>query len=361
MALGRTAPNGVPRAASDVRDAFGRPVRSLRISVTDKCNLRCGYCMPEEDYVWLGRQEILSFEEIAVLAGAFSDLGVDRLRITGGEPLLRRELEVLVGSLAADPRVRDLALTTNGVLLPRLAGRLREAGLGRVTVSLDTLRPERFLALTRRDAHAEVLRGIGAARDAGFERLKLNTVVIRGFNDDELGDLLEFGRRAGAEVRFIEYMDVGGATRWALDRVVSRAEILRVLEERYGAAVALPNEGSAPADRFVLPDGLTFGIVSSTTAPFCGTCDRARLTTDGMFFLCLYARDGLDLKRLLRGGAGAGEIRDAIAGAWRARTDRGAEDRLALGAPGRPGERGVLYAIEDLRRDVHREMHTRGG
>ena len=341
-----------------VLDNFRRPLRSLRISVTDKCNLRCSYCMPEEEYVWLPRAEILSYEEIATLVDIFTELGVDKVRLTGGEPLLRRDLPILVRMLAGNDSIRDLALTTNGVLLPRLAVPLREAGLGRVTVSLDTLRAERFRAFTRRDAHAEVLAGVAAAAQTGFRRLKLNTVVIRGFNDDELADLIEYGKDWDAEVRFIEYMDVGGATRWSMDQVVSGREMLTDLETRYGAIEPVNESDSAPADRYVLPDGTTFGIISSTTRPFCGTCDRARLTTDGMWFLCLYANEGMDLKRPLREGASREEIAATIAGVWRGRADRGAEERKELG---RFGARDILFPIEELRRDPHREMHTRGG
>src|SRR5206468_400610 len=202
-----------------IDDAYGRPLRNLRISVTDRCNLRCAYCMPEEDYVWLPRAEILHFGEIAALADVFMDLGVDKIRLTDGEPLLRRELPRLVRMLAAKPRLRDLAMTTNGVLLAEHAGALKEAGLHRVTVSLDTLRPERFAALTRRQSHAQVLAGIEAVTRAGFSETKLDTVVMRGVNDDELAELIEFGKRAPAEVRFIEYMDVGVATRWSMDQV----------------------------------------------------------------------------------------------------------------------------------------------
>jgi molybdenum cofactor biosynthesis protein A len=207
-------------------DAFGRPLLNLRISVTDRCNLRCRYCMPEEEYVWLPREKLLSFEEISELASIFTDVGIEKVRLTGGEPLLRKDLPVLVRMLAQNPRIRDLALTTNGVLLAGQAQALWDAGLHRLTVSLDTLRPDRFLVLTRRDAHAPVLRGIEAARQAGFRALKIDAVVVRGANEDELADLIEFGKRAGAEVRFIEYMDVGGATQWSRSTVVSRAEIL---------------------------------------------------------------------------------------------------------------------------------------
>ena len=211
-------------------DAFGRPLLNLRISVTDRCNLRCRYCMPEEEYVWLPREKLLSFEEISELASIFTEVGIEKVRLTGGEPLLRKDLPVLVRMLAQNPRIRDLALTTNGVLLAGQAQALWDAGLHRLTVSLDTLRPDRFLVLTRRDAHAPVLRGIEAARQAGFRALKIDAVVVRGANEDELADLIEFGKRAGAEVRFIEYMDVGGATQWSRSTVVSRAEILEALQ-----------------------------------------------------------------------------------------------------------------------------------
>src|SRR5262249_19012561 len=220
---------------------------------------------------------------------------VDKVRLTGGEPLLRKRLDRLVAMLAANPHIRDLAITTNGILLAEQAPALRAAGLHRITVSLDTLRPERFKALTRRDTHARVLEGIDAVASAGWPNLKLDTVVIRDVNADELIDLLEYGRRIRAEVRFIEYMDVGGATAWSMDRVVSRAEMLRALERHYGRIEAIVEESSAPADRFRLPDGATFGIISSTTSPFCRACDRSRLTADGLWYLCLYATQGVDL------------------------------------------------------------------
>src|SRR3989442_1541816 len=212
-----------------VQDVYQRALRNLRISVTDRCNLRCAYCMPEEEYVWLPREQILHFEEVSALADVFMDLGVDKVRLTGGEPLLRRHLPDLVRMLAGKAGLRDLAMTTNGVLLRAQAPALRAAGLHRVTVSLDTLRPERFAALTRRPNHAQVLEGIAALAPAGFTETKLDTVVMRGVNDDELADLIEYGRTVPAEVRFIEYLDVGGATRWAIDKVVSRARMLQIL------------------------------------------------------------------------------------------------------------------------------------
>jgi GTP 3',8-cyclase len=336
-------------------DTRGRFLRNLRVSVTDRCNLRCGYCMPEEEYVWLPREEILQFEEMSRLVDVFTTLGVDKVRLTGGEPLLRRDLPALVRLLAAKPAVRDLAMTTNGVLLAEHAAALRAAGLHRVTVSLDTLRADRFAALTRRTTHAQVLEGIAAVPRAGFTDTKLDTVVIRGVNDDELADLIEFGRRVPAEVRFIEYMDVGGATRWSLAQVVSRGEILERLARRYGRIEPVVETSTAPADRYRLPDGTVFGIIASTTSPFCADCDRSRLTADGLWYLCLYAARGIDLRGPLRGGASNEQLQALITGGWTARTDRGAEDRLAL------GERTPLVQIGGLKRDPHLEMHTRGG
>lgn len=338
-------------------DILGRPLKSLRVSVTDRCNLRCQYCMPEDEYVWLPKSSILSFEEIDRLVRIFAGAGVTKIRLTGGEPLLRHDLERLVAVLTGHSAIKDVALTTNGVLLARLSGALRKAGLGRITVSLDTLRADRYRKFTKATRLESVLEGIVAARDAGFEGLKLNSVIIRGFNDDEIVDLLEFAGQQGAELRYIEYMDVGGATDWSMEQVFSRDEILRVLSQRYGPVESLhdPRDASAPAQRYRLSDGRVFGIVASTTAPFCRSCDRARITADGMFFLCLYADRGIDLREPLRSGAPDEEIAAIVSSAWRARDDRGAEERAGVRS------RGVLYQIEGLRADPHREMHTRGG
>jgi GTP 3',8-cyclase len=336
-------------------DQLDRPLRSLRVSVTDRCNLRCGYCMPQEEYIWLAREELLTFEEIASVIDVFTLNGVEDLHLTGGEPLLRPHLAKLVEMLAANPRIKDLALTTNAVLLAKHADELRAAGLNRVTISLDTLRRERFASLTRRDTHSEVLAGIEAARRAGFAKLKINTVILRGANDDELADLIEFGVRADAEVRFIEYMDVGGATNWSSDRVFPRAEMLDRLTKRYGTIEPLGANSSAPAERFKLPDGTAFGIIASTTTPFCRNCDRSRLTADGVWYLCLYAQSGIDLRKPLRSGVPAQELAERMASVWRERNDRGAEIRTAQVS------RGVLVGIDQLRKDPHLEMHTRGG
>ncbi len=335
-------------------DLLGRPLRSLRVSVTDRCNLRCQYCMPEAEYAWLPRGDLLTFEEIGRLVDVFVSCGVDKVRLTGGEPLLRRDLQELVRLLAADSRITDLALTTNGVLLAAQAEALRAAGLMRVTVSLDTLQPERFTSLTRLTSHARVLEGIAAAARV-FPSFKLDCVVMRGVNDDELVPLVEYARERGGEVRFIEYMDVAGATHWSADRVVSRAEILARLEAHYGALEPIGATAWAPADRYRLANGATIGVIASTTTPFCSTCDRARLTADGMWLTCLYATRGLDLRGPLRAGEAAGQIAARIGEAWRARSDRGAELRAA------DRERGIYIAAAALKSDVHLEMHTRGG
>jgi len=340
---------------SPLVDSLGRELRNLRLSVTDRCNLRCRYCMPLEEYTWLPREELLTFEEITSLAGGFADLGVTRVRLTGGEPLLRRDLHALVRMLKANRRILDLALTTNGVLLSEQADALFGAGLGRLTISLDTLNPERFFAVVRRDMHGHVLDGISAARRAGFRGTKIDAVVLRGFNDDEIPDLIEFGRGHDAEVRFIEYMDVGGATDWTPTQVFSREEMLASLSKRYGNITPLREDSTAPAERYQFSDGTVFGIIASTTAPFCRKCDRSRLTADGLWYLCLYAKQGTDLRRLLRGGASREAIAAEISRVWRGRTDRGAEERAAQ------PRRGVFVPVDLLRQDPHLEMHTRGG
>jgi cyclic pyranopterin phosphate synthase len=335
-------------------DTLGRPLRNLRLSVTDRCNLRCEYCMPEAEYEWLPREDVLHFEEISALVDVFLALGADRLRLTGGEPLLRRDMPALVRMIAGKPGLNDLALTTNGVLLADQIDALAAAGLRRITVSLDTLRADRFKALTRFDELARVHEGMAAASRV-FGRFKIDAVVIKGVNDDELVDLVEYGKSAGAEVRFIEYMDVGGATKWSPARVVTRQEMLARLSARYGAIAPIVEESSAPADRYALPDGTTFGIISSTTEPFCQSCDRSRLTADGMWYLCLYASQGIDLRAPLRAGASAGDLAALIQAGWTHRDDRGAEERLEL------GERRSFVPVKALKKDPHLEMHTRGG
>lgn len=310
--------------------------------------------MPEADYVWLPREDILQFEEIDRLVDLFLGFGVDKVRLTGGEPLLRRDLPSLIERLARKSRIRDLAMTTNAVLLAGIAADLKSAGLHRLTISLDTLQRERFIKLARFDELSRVLAGIDAAVDT-FPGFKIDTVMIRGVNDDELIPLLEFSRTRGAEIRFIEYMDVGGATNWSMSQVFSRDDMLKTIAAHFGPAEPIRETGSAPANRYRLPDGTIFGIIASTTEPFCRTCDRSRLTADGLWYLCLYAARGIDLRGPLRGGVTDDAMRDLIASVWHARTDRGAENRLDV------RERSPLIPLKALKRDPHLEMHTRGG
>jgi len=340
-----------------VRDRFDRPLGSLRISVTDRCNLRCRYCMPEDDYTWLPRHSLLSFEEIVQVATVFADLGAGKIRLTGGEPLLRQGLPDLVAMLRVVPGVREIALTTNGLLLAPLAQRLRDAGLDRITMSLDTLDADRMQAFAQSSHHHDAIAGLDAARAAGFEELKINTVVVRGFNDDEIVPLVAFARDRGVELRFIEYMDVGGATQWREDAVVPRAEIVNLLAAAFGGADLLQraDDPHAPAERIRLGDGTIVGVIASTTAPFCRNCDRARLTADGTFFRCLYGEQGIDLREPLRRGQSRDALAALVAEAWRVRDDRGAEQRLALPS------RGVLVQLAGLKADPRREMHVRGG
>jgi cyclic pyranopterin phosphate synthase len=337
-----------------VLDAHQRPLANLRLSVTDRCNLRCQYCMPEDEYVWLPREDILQFEEIERLVDQFLHLGVDKVRLTGGEPLLRRDVASLIERLARRPKIRDLAMTTNAVLLAPAVGDLKAAGLRRLTISLDTLQRDRFIKLARFDELPRVLAGIDAAVHV-FPGFKLDTVLIKGVNDDEIIDLLEFAKARGAELRFIEYMDVGGATTWSMSQVVSRDDMLKTIAAHYGPVEPLRENTSAPADRYRLPDGTIFGIIASTTEPFCRTCDRSRLTADGVWYLCLYAARGVDLRGPLRGGVSDEALRDLITSVWHARTDRGAENRLDV------RERSPLIPLRALKKDPHLEMHTRGG
>ncbi len=335
-------------------DAFQRPLTSLRLSVTDRCNLRCLYCMPEAEYSWLPKSDILDFEEIVRLTKVFVGLGVRRVRLTGGEPLLRRDLPALVAQLAAIDGVEDLALTTNGVLLADQAEALRAAGLQRITVSLDTLDRDTFVRLTRADELGRVRSGLEAAARV-FPGFKIDTVVVRGVNDGELVALLAEARRLDAELRFIEYMDVGGATGWTGDQVVSRDEILATLASALGPVTPAESAPSAPATRFRLATGQAVGIIASTTTPFCATCDRSRLTADGMWYLCLYAAAGLDVRGPLRAGASDDDLAVILRRTWEQRRDRGAEDRLAS------RDRGAFVPASALKRNPHLEMHTRGG
>jgi cyclic pyranopterin phosphate synthase len=310
--------------------------------------------MPEDDYVWLPREDLLHFEEISTLVDVFVAGGVDKVRLTGGEPLLRRDLPSLIERLSRKSAIRDLAMTTNAVLLAPNVKQLKRAGLHRLTISLDTLQRDRFVKLARFDELPRVLAGIDSAVDT-FPGFKMDTVMMRGVNDDELIALLDFAKARGAEIRFIEYMDVGGATNWSMSQVVSRDDMLKTIAAHYGAAAPLREGGSAPADRYRLPDGTVFGIIASTTEPFCRSCDRSRLTADGVWYLCLYAARGVDLRGPLRGGVSDEALRDLITSVWHARTDRGAENRLDM------RERSPLIPLKALKKDPHLEMHTRGG
>lgn len=316
--------------------------------------------MPEETQTWLPKGHLARFEELASIVGACTQLGVSKVRLTGGEPLLRRHLPELVAQLNAIPAISDLALTTNAVFLEDLAHELRQSGLSRITVSLDTLHPSRYAEQTRRDSHSKMIAGIQGANTAGFAPIKLNAVIVRGFNDDEIGELLNFARAGGHHLRFIEYMDVGGAQEWTAEKVVSRTEILECVREAHGdvhrtADRPAVKRGSAPAEEFTLEDGTQFGIISSMTAPFCLQCDRARLTADGRLFTCLYASTGLDLLGPLRQGASEHELCQHITTAWQERTDQTALDRSQLPV------RGPLASNQDLLDHPHLGMHTKGG
>ncbi|MCL2011986.1 MAG: GTP 3',8-cyclase MoaA [Cystobacterineae bacterium] len=337
-------------------DAHHRGMSDLRLSLTDRCNLRCFYCMPRTHYNWLPKADMLSFEEISSLVELFLSMGVHKLRLTGGEPLLRKNLTKLICLLANKPQLEDFALTTNGVALAPLALSLKEAGLHRLTVSLDSLQPQRFEHISKRNSHRQVLQGIDAATQAGFpKKLKLDSVIIRGFNDDELPALLHFAHERNVEIRFIEYMDVAGALGWSWEQVVVRQEMLRRIEQSFGTALALEAADAAPAQRYQLSNGTTFGIIASASAPFCEKCNRIRLSADGKLFACLYASEGLDLKKELRAGKTPSELQQLIHSFWKQRTEKGAEQRLQL------KNRRAFKTEKELLENPHLEMHKRGG
>ncbi len=313
-----------------LQDTYGRPMRDLRVSVTDRCNFRCTYCMPFDEYTWIEKKEILSFEEITRLARLFIQLGVHKIRLTGGEPLVRRDLAKLIAQLASLQGLEDLCLTTNGSLLAEKVADLKAAGLKRVNVSLDTLDPEKFKRITKRGDLNRVLEGLFAAKHWGLHPIKINTVVERGVNDEEILDLIEFSRRHGFAIRFIEYMDVGNANDWTSKKMVSKAEILARVRSRFPLRKLGREEGSAPAVDYELVDGsVEIGVIASVTEPFCSSCTRARLTADGKLVTCLFSQQGYDLKALLRGGATDAEIVEAIQTLWHKRQDRYSEERLA--------------------------------
>ncbi len=316
-------------------DRLGRPVRDLRLSVTDRCNFRCPYCMPREvfgpDHPFSPRSELLTYEELTRVVAIFAGLGVSKVRLTGGEPLLRRDLDALVAMIAATPGIDDIAITTNGSLLAARAEALRTAGLHRVTVSLDSLDPAVFAAMAdTRISLDTVLDGIAVARDVGLSPIKLNTVVQRGVNDDGLLDLVGYARSHGDVLRFIEYMDVGTSNGWVRDEVVPAAEIVERINAVHPLEPIPASTKGEVAQRWRYVDGAgELGVISSVTQPFCTDCTRARVTATGELFTCLFATRGRDLRALLRGGASDAEIRDQIAGVWSARSDRYSELRSA--------------------------------
>ena len=312
-----------------LRDTLNRPVKDLRISVTDRCNFRCTYCMPFDEYEWIEKKEILSFEEIERLARLFIPLGVDKIRLTGGEPLLRKDLDKLVARLTALTGLRDLCLTTNASHLAEMAAPLKAAGLKRINLSLDTLDPGKFKRMTGRGDLAAVLEGLSVARHIGLLPIKINAVIERGVNDNEILDLVEFSRQNGFAIRFIEYMDVGNANQWQSGRMVSKKEILEVIQTRYSLRLTGRDQESAPSVDFELTDGSgDIGVIASVTEPFCFGCTRARLTADGKLVTCLFSNDGHDLKTLMRSAATDEDLLEVILAVWTRRADRYSEERL---------------------------------
>lgn len=345
----RTLAIPAARAIADasVADTRGRRIRDLRISVTDRCNFRCTYCMPKEvfdsNYTFLPHEELLTFEEIARVAKIAATLGVEKIRLTGGEPLLRKGIENLIAMLAEIPGI-DLTLTTNGSALKTKAAALKAAGLKRVTVSLDSLDDATFRAMNDVDFPvAKVLEAIDAAADAGLTPVKINMVVKRGVNDHHIVDMARHFKSTGHIVRFIEFMDVGATNGWRMDDVIPSAEVVRRIGDLFPLEPADAHYTGEVAERWKYTDGSgEIGVISSVTEAFCGTCTRARLSTDGSLFTCLFAQKGYDLKSLLRGGGADEDIRNAIAGIWQHRTDNYSEIRTAETAKARKVEMSFI-------------------
>ena len=313
-----------------LRDVYSRPIKDLRISVTDRCNYRCTYCMPLEEYIWIDRSEILSFEEITRLSRLFAGLGVEKIRITGGEPLVRKDLHRLIGMLSGIEGVRDLCLTTNASLLSEQIGDLTAAGLKRINVSIDTLVAEKFKQITKRGNLDKVIEGLFAAKALGLHPIKINAVIERGLNDDDVIPLVEFAREHGFSMRFIEYMDVGNANNWISEKIVSKKEILATINARYPLREVGRDNGTAPAVDYEFTDGVgDVGVIASVTEPFCSSCTRARLTADGKLVTCLFSDQGHDLKLLMRNGATDEQLIEVISSVWTRRTDRYSDERLA--------------------------------
>jgi GTP 3',8-cyclase len=316
-------------------DTYHRPAKSLRISVTDRCNLRCSYCMPFDEYVWIDKKEILTFEEITRLARLLIALGVDEIRLTGGEPLVRKDLDVLVRQLSGLVGLKDLSLTTNGVFLVEKIPALASAGLRRINVSIDTLNPDRFRQITQRGDLNRVLEGLFAAKRMGLHPIKINAVIERGVNDCDILDLVEFSREHGFPLRFIEFMDVGNSNNWRSERMVSKKEILETIHARYPLKHVGRHQGTAPSVDYQFVDGQgDVGVIASVTEPFCSSCTRVRLTADGKLVTCLFSETGHDLKGLLRNGISDEELVDLISHIWLGRKDRYSDERLmALNSP----------------------------
>ncbi|TAK00629.1 GTP 3',8-cyclase MoaA [bacterium] len=335
-----------------MHDLYNRPITDLRISVTDRCNFRCTYCMPFDEYEWIDKREILTFEEITRLAKIFVQLGVDKIRLTGGEPLVRRDIELLVAGISQLPGLSDLCLTTNGSLLAEKVEALKAAGLKRINVSIDTLNPEKFKQMTKRGDLAKVLEGLFAARSCGLHPIKINAVIERGVNDDDIINLVEFSREHGLAIRFIEYMDVGNSNNWTSEKLVSKKEILETVSARFPLREVGRESGSAPSVDYEFLDGRgDLGVIASVTEPFCSTCNRARLTADGKLVTCLFSQIGHDLKALLRSGSTDREISEFIAGIWKQRKDRYSNERLEA----------LLSSTYDPRHHKKIEMITLGG
>ena len=313
-----------------LRDTYNRPVEDLRISVTDRCNYRCTYCMPLDEYVWIDRNEILTFEEIARLARLFVGLGVNKIRITGGEPLVRKDLHRLISMLSTLEGVDDLCLTTNGSLLSEQIEELSAAGLKRINVSVDTLDSEKFKRITKRGDLSKVIDGLRKAKRLGLDPIKINAVIERGLNDNDIIPLVEYARENGFSMRFIEYMDVGNSNDWISEKMVSKKEILERIAARYAVREVGRDGGSAPSVDYEFTDGGgDVGVIASVTEPFCSSCTRARLTADGKLVTCLFSDVGHDLKTMVRSGASDQQLLEVISSIWRNRTDRYSDERLA--------------------------------
>ncbi len=303
-----------------LKDSFGRVINNLRISVTDRCNFRCVYCMPAHGMKWLDKNKILTFEEIYRIAIIFAEMGITKLRLTGGEPLIRKELDVLVRMLSSIEAIKDISLTTNGYFLEEQAQKLLDSGLKRINISLDSLKNDTFNTITRRNYYEKVRRGISIVASLGLNPIKINVVLIRGFNDDEILDFAELARKNNFVIRFIEFMPIGNDDKWNIEKVITSEEIINTIEHGLGIRLIPKSQrGTQPADTFMFEDGVgEIGFISSVSQPFCEHCNRVRITSDGKLRTCLFSVNETDLRKLLREGARDQEIKDLILGAvWK--------------------------------------------